>query len=136
MSISLLGHAPSFLGEFSHDTTIVAPSFTFLNVVKSCDLVLFSWRKMPKKKKENAVLFKIFYLISPQQEHLENHKAVYGKIFIITRPRIYKIYFSLNYVVLCTSSSRPRPQLYDLDGKHHSGNSFFFLRIPATRFCS
>ena len=55
-----------------------------------------------------------------QWKLIENHKAVYEKIFIITRPRIYKIYFSLNYVVLCTSPSRPRPQLYDLDGKHHS----------------
>ena len=54
MSISLLGHAPSFFGEFSHDTTIVAPSFTFLNVVKSCDLVLFSWRKMQKRKKKRG----------------------------------------------------------------------------------
>ena len=47
-------HAPSFLGEFSHDTTIVAPSFTFLNVVKSCDLVLFSWRNMQKKTKKRS----------------------------------------------------------------------------------
>jgi hypothetical protein len=30
------------------------------------------------------------------------------------------IYFSLNYVVLCTRPSRPRPQLYDMDGRYHS----------------
>ena len=35
MSISLLGYALSFFGHFSHDTTIVALSFTFLNVLKS-----------------------------------------------------------------------------------------------------
>ena len=68
MSISLLGYALSLFGHFSHDTIIVAPSFSFLNMLKSCDLVLFSLRKMQKKK--NAALFKIFYLISPQQEHL------------------------------------------------------------------
>jgi hypothetical protein len=32
------------------------------------------------------------------------------------------IYFSLNYVVLCTRPSRPRPQLYDMDGRYHSLN--------------
>ena len=47
-----LGYAPSFSGEISHDQTIIAPSFSFLNVVKSCDLVLFSWRKMQKKTKK------------------------------------------------------------------------------------
>jgi hypothetical protein len=52
VSISLLGHAPAFLGNFSHDTIVVALSLSFLNVVKSCYLVLFSWRKMQKKKKK------------------------------------------------------------------------------------
>ena len=47
---------------------VVALSLTFLNLLKSCDLVLFSWRKMQKTKK-NAALFKIFYIISPQGEH-------------------------------------------------------------------
>ena len=76
VSISLLGYVPSFLGEFSRDTIVVAPSLSFPNVVKSSHLVLFSWRKMQKKnkktkkQKKNAVLFKIFYLISPQWEHL------------------------------------------------------------------
>ena len=46
VSISLLGYAPSFLGDFSHDTIVVAPSHRFPNVLKSCDLVLFSWRKI------------------------------------------------------------------------------------------
>jgi hypothetical protein len=55
--------------EISHGTTIVAPSFSFPNVVKSCDLVLFSSRKTQKTKK-NAALLKIFYLISPQWKHL------------------------------------------------------------------
>ena len=54
VSISLLGYALSFFGHFSHDTTIVALSFSFLNVLKSCDLVLFSLRKMQKKKKNGA----------------------------------------------------------------------------------
>jgi hypothetical protein len=30
------------------------------------------------------------------------------------------IYFSLNSVEPSTRPSRPRPQLYDMDGKHHS----------------
>jgi hypothetical protein len=54
VSISLLGHAPAFLGKISHDTIVVALSLSFLNVVKSCYLVLFSWRKMQKKKNCSA----------------------------------------------------------------------------------
>jgi len=65
--MSLLGYVPSFFGKF-HGTTIVAPSFSFANVVKSCDLVLFSSRKM-QKTKENAALLKIFYVISPHWKH-------------------------------------------------------------------
>jgi hypothetical protein len=38
------------------------------------------------------------------------------------RPGTYMIYFSLNYVVLCTRPSRPRPQLYHMDGRYHSQN--------------
>jgi hypothetical protein len=52
VSISLLGYTPSFLGEFSHDTKVVAPSLSFVNVLKACYLVLFPLRKMPKKKKK------------------------------------------------------------------------------------
>ena len=52
VSISLLGHAPSFLGEFSHDTLVVAPFLSFLNTLKSYCLVFCSWRKMQKKKKK------------------------------------------------------------------------------------
>ena len=52
VSISLLGYVPSFLGEFSHDTIVVAPSLSFPNVVKSSHLVLFSWRKLQKNKKK------------------------------------------------------------------------------------
>ena len=43
-------YALSFFGQISHGTILVALSLTFLNLLKSCDLVLFSWRKMPKKK--------------------------------------------------------------------------------------
>jgi hypothetical protein len=68
VSISLLGYVPSFLGDFSHDTKVVAPSLSFLSVLKSCYLLLFSLRKTQKKKK-NWTLLKIFYLISPQREH-------------------------------------------------------------------
>jgi hypothetical protein len=52
VSISLLGYTPSFLGEFSHDTKVVAPSLSFVNVLKACYLVLFPLRKMQKKKKK------------------------------------------------------------------------------------
>ena len=51
---TLLGHAPSFLGEFSHDTIVVAPFLSFLNMLKSCCLVFFSWRKMQKTKKKHG----------------------------------------------------------------------------------
>jgi hypothetical protein len=55
MSISLLQHTPSFLGQFSHNRIIVAPSLSFLNVLKSCYLVFFSWRKtQDNKKKQDA----------------------------------------------------------------------------------
>ena len=39
---------------FSHGTMVVALSLTFLNLLKSCDLVLFSWRKMEKPKKKGC----------------------------------------------------------------------------------
>jgi hypothetical protein len=51
MTISILGYVPSFLGDFSHDTKVVAPSLIFLNVLKSHYFVLFSSRKTQKKKK-------------------------------------------------------------------------------------
>jgi hypothetical protein len=50
--ISFLGHAPSFLGEFPQDTKVVAPSLSFVNVLKSFYLLLFSLRKMQKEKKK------------------------------------------------------------------------------------
>ena len=50
----------------------------------------------------------------------EKHKVFYVTIFIITGPWVCMIYFSLNNVVLCT-----RPQLYVMDGKHHSESSVF-----------
>ena len=52
-SLCVTFYAPSFLGEISHDLTIVAPSFSFLNVVKSCDLLLFSCRKNAKKQQKS-----------------------------------------------------------------------------------
>ena len=57
---SLLGYAPSFLGEFSHDTIVVALSLSFLNVLKSCCLVLFSWRKLQKTQKKTQCSEKSF----------------------------------------------------------------------------
>jgi hypothetical protein len=64
VSISLLGHAPAFLGKFSHDTIVVALSLSFLNVVKSCYLVLLSWRKLRKKKKKHSTFENILPHIS------------------------------------------------------------------------
>ena len=59
----------SFRGcQFSHNTTIVALSLSFLYVLKLCCLVLFSLRKMQKTKK--AALRKFSYVISSQWEHL------------------------------------------------------------------
>ena len=49
----------------------VAPSLTFLNVLKYCCLELFSWRKTQQKK---PAVRKIFYLISPQLEHYNSNR--------------------------------------------------------------
>ena len=54
LSMSLLAHVPSFFGQISHDMLIVASSLSFLNVLKSCCLVLFSLRKMQKTKKKRG----------------------------------------------------------------------------------
>jgi hypothetical protein len=54
VSISLLGHAPAFLGIFSHDTIVVALSLSFLNVVKSCYLFFFFMEKTAKNKKKRG----------------------------------------------------------------------------------
>ena len=70
VSISLLGHAPSFLGEFSHDTIVVAPVLSFLNMLKSCCLVFFSWRKMQKTKKKTQRFWKSF------TSYLYNHSTL------------------------------------------------------------
>ena len=51
ISISLLGYALSFFGQISHGTIAVALSFTFLNLLKSCDLVCFHGEKCKKQKK-------------------------------------------------------------------------------------
>ena len=50
--------------QISHDTIIIAHSFSFLNVVKSCYLVLFSWRKMQKKKKKHGAFQNLLHHIS------------------------------------------------------------------------
>jgi len=52
--MSVLGYAPSFFGQISHDTIVVAPSPSFPNVLKMCCLVLFSWRKTQKKQKKKG----------------------------------------------------------------------------------
>ena len=69
LSISLLGHAPFFSGEISHDTRVVAPFLSFLNVLKSCCLVFFSWRKMQKTKKKQC-FWKSF------TSYLHNHSTL------------------------------------------------------------
>ena len=48
VSLSLSGYPLPFLGQISHDTMIVALSLTFLTILKSSYLVLFSWGKMQK----------------------------------------------------------------------------------------
>ena len=52
VSISLLRHTPSFLGQISHDMIIVADALNFQNMPKSCCLVLFSQRKMQNGQKK------------------------------------------------------------------------------------
>ena len=70
VSISLLGHAPSFLGGFSHDMIVVAPVLSFLNMLKSCCLVFFSSRKMQKNKKKTRRFSKSF------TSYLHNHSTL------------------------------------------------------------
>ena len=53
VSLTLIGDAPSFLGQFSHDIIIMALSLSFLNVFKLCCLMLFSLRKMQKTKTQH-----------------------------------------------------------------------------------
>jgi hypothetical protein len=64
MTISILGYLPSFLGDFSHDTKVVAPSLIFLNVLKSHYFVLFSSRKTQKTKKKRVTFENLLAHIS------------------------------------------------------------------------
>jgi hypothetical protein len=64
MTISILGYVPSFLGDFSHDTKVVAPSLIFLNVLKSHYFVLFSLRKTKKNKKKRVTFENLLAHIS------------------------------------------------------------------------
>ena len=73
MSISHFRYAPSFLGKFSHDTIVVGPSLSFLNVLKLCYLVLFSLRKTQKTKKKCGA----FENLLP---HISTTGALYNKI--------------------------------------------------------
>ena len=54
------GYAPSFLGEFSHDTIIVASFLNFLNVLKLSDLMLFFHGEKHKKVKKSRQSDKYF----------------------------------------------------------------------------
>jgi hypothetical protein len=64
MTISILGYVPSFLDDFSHDTTVVAPSLIFLSVLKSHYFVLFSSRKTKKKQKKRVIFENLLAHIS------------------------------------------------------------------------
>jgi hypothetical protein len=64
VTISILGYVPSFLGDFSHDTKVVAPSLIFLNVLQSFYFVLFSLRKTQKTKKKCGAFESILAHIS------------------------------------------------------------------------
>jgi hypothetical protein len=113
VSISLLGNAPSFLGEISYDTKVVAPSLSFVNVLKSWYLVLFSWRKMQNKKyKKNTALRKIFYLISPQREHFRT------KCKRILEAMMQG--YNFRFLTILGSWSCDHPPQMDPDMYHHS----------------
>ena len=71
VSLSLLRYVLPFFSQISHDTIIVVPSLTFLNMLKCYCLVLFSWWKMHKGQKK-WVMRDILYIISPQWEHNAN----------------------------------------------------------------
>ena len=56
MSLSLSRYTLPLLGQISHDTIIVAPSLTFLTVLKSSHLVFFSCGKMQKGWKKSLIV--------------------------------------------------------------------------------
>ena len=72
-------HLP-FLVNFSHNTIIVALSFSFLNVVKSCYLVLFLWRKMQKKRKKMRHFSKSFTSYLHNESNSEHNSTRFGKL--------------------------------------------------------
>jgi len=67
MPISLLGYAPFFFWYFSHGTIIIAPSFSFPNVVKSCCFVLFLSRKRQTIKQKSSAFKNLLPHISTME---------------------------------------------------------------------
>ena len=62
VSLILIGDAPSFLGQLSHNIIIVALSLGFLNMLKLCYLMMFSLKKMQKTKTQDQVKSLLSYL--------------------------------------------------------------------------
>ena len=86
---SLLRQAPSFFGHFSHDTRIVALSFSFLNVLKLCCLVLFSWRKLQKRKKKTQHFSKSFSSYLHNRSTSEHNSNRFRKLQQRTTTQIF-----------------------------------------------
>jgi len=119
--ISLLGHAPSFLGQFSHGTTIVAPSLKFVNVLKSSYLVLFSSRKNRKfKKKEKHSQQPVLY--TPTVCPMDSDRLSLDPAISNVDPLEFKFkaksYYKLcSYVLLLKSYSPISPECQIWQGK-------------------
>ena len=131
MSISLLGHAPSFLGEFSHNTIVVAPSLSFLNVVKSYYLVLFSWRKMQKKKKKLQCFSKSFTSYLHNRSTSEHNSTRLGKLQCMATSFVFCPFLVIGHV-----TTLPMTYWMDPDNENHPCFVFlhFFITIDEISF--
>jgi hypothetical protein len=125
VSISVLGYAPSFFDQFSHNTIVVVPSPSFLKVLKLCCLVLFSCRKTQNKTK-NTALRKVFYLISPPKEYFRT----YFKLFQEATLHGYNILFlEIGHV-----TTLPMTQQMDPDRYNYCYHVFLCYFVTQIRF--
>ena len=123
MSVSLLGYAPSFFGHFSHNTIIIALSFSFLNVVKSCCLVLFSWRKTQKTKQTRrfSISFTSYLHNRSTSEHNSNR---FGKLQHRATTFLFWPFLVIGHVTIILTS-----HWLDPDRQNHAYLVFLHLLV-------
>ena len=114
MSISLLGYALSFFGQFSHDTIVVALSLTFLTLLKSCDLVLFPWRKTQKAKKKTQCFSKSFTSYHHKGSTLEHNLNRFWKVQFRATTFISDLFLEFGHV-----TALPITYWWDPDGYNY-----------------